>query len=154
MNYEGQTDSAKEGIFSGGTEFGNAANTPERDMRAVGDAIMKQANGLEMPNEDGLKAAAVEGDIAGNSGNLEAVSVEGLGEIVELEPMDSVVEKTNTDGNNVFSMGKEFSKGDGKITDEEIKKLKESPFDGYEGLQADRETYLKNSFGRILGEKS
>ena len=154
MDYEGQANRTKEGFFSDRADFGSAMDVSGRDPRAVGDAAIRQMNGLEMPDESRLRAAAIEGDKAGNSGNLEAVSVEGLGEIVELEPMDSVVEKTNTDENNVFSMGKEFSKGDGRITDEEIKKLEESPFDGYEGLQADRETYLKNSFGRILGGKS
>ncbi len=51
-----------------------------------------------------------------------------------------------------FSVNKEFTKGDGEITEREISKLKKDPAKGYEEFQADRVAYLKK-FNRTFGEE-
>lgn len=50
-----------------------------------------------------------------------------------------------------FSFSKEFTKGDGEITEKEISRLKKDPAGGYEEFQADRIAYLEK-FNRTFGE--
>lgn len=147
MNYEGQMENTRQGIFSSENTLTNTqASVPERDSKMVGNVAIKRTNGLEMPSENSLQRAALEGAVAGNEGDL-GVRDEKLGEIIDLGPENNVVEKTNTDRKIEFSSGKEFSKEDGKITDEEIKKIMENPFMGYESLQGDRDAYQEKLGG-------
>lgn len=50
-----------------------------------------------------------------------------------------------------FSPSKEFTNGDGEITEREISRLKKDPAGGYEDFQADRIAYLEK-FNRTFGE--
>lgn len=139
--YNGPKEQPKEQGQS--QEFLNSENFFERQGmmpdnnsdKIIGEALKEQKAGDEIENWD----------IAGTDENV-AMPIE------DVSPMAG--NEAGLQGDDVeFSHHKEFTSGDGKITEAEIKRLMEDPGSAYEEIQSDKEEYLKNKFGRIFGEQ-
>ena len=132
----------KSELGAGENFFEQHGMMPSSDPQRVGNKVINSVGQEKMACPSGENALKAENMIVPNDPALiksEEVSEQNNERIAMPE--------------RSFSNGVNFTAADGKITESQIRKLKEDPAAAYEELQSDREEYQNKSFGRTFGEQ-